>query len=194
MSIELVVRRQYCFRAGSRKLAELLTLNVSNGVVVVNVVAVVVAPDKNVTIVVGTDDPHSLQRGGAGDPLNPDVNRTNERQNQQFQCNMYSLGIRWCEQNVIQILNVQTVTGTPGIYRIYVAALICAGIKVRQLYLGEPALTLPLVSCTGSSQFVSGINTAFIIVDPGDLQHAICVLSRLNLTFPFDESQLCIRS
>ena len=204
-SLQLTTRIQYTFCTTQEKYANLLTLNVKAGVNphAVNVVAtLVVKISKNrslIKIVVGTDDPNNSARGGGGDPLNPDPQRTNELQNEQFRINMRCVGIRWKESGIIQIFNVEAVTGTPGIFRIYVAALTCAKIPIVSFQIGERVLLYPLQTCTCEegkvTKFADEVLSAMIEVSKRDLFHAVQVLSTLK--FPsgvelFDESQLCI--
>lgn len=211
MSLQLVTRIQYTFQVTNKKLSKLLTLNVKakNNPHAVNIVAMfsVVTCESSkkvlVKIVVGTDDPNNSKRGGAGDPLNPDLQRTNKLQNKQFRINMRQLGIKYTENEVIQIFNVESVTGTPGIFRIYYSALTCANIPILAFYIGERALLFPLENCTcvqSDGQILTKFNdevlSAFIQVSREQLKAAIKVLRRLKFptsaTSTFDETQLCI--
>jgi hypothetical protein len=146
--------------------------------------------------VVGTDAPNDPSRGGAGgDPAHPDPQRTNVLQNQQFQRNLRELGIPYTVNTVIQLFNVESATGTPGMYRIFYSALVCAGVSVRAFYSGEYALAPDPATCVcsdGVTQFQSEVVSAFILVPRAQLECALAVVRGVNLTPPFDESQLCI--
>jgi hypothetical protein len=201
MSLELVTRTQYTFEASQYKLSKLLTLNVKaeNNPHEVNIVglSVVCGHHKNkkykIHIVVGTDDPNTSSRGGAGDPANPDPQRTNDLQNAQFRTNMRLLKISFRSSTIIQILHVEGNTGTPGIYRVYFSALTCAKIPVNAFFQGEPALVAGLIVCNCADStigFESEVVSDFILVPSKYLQRAIQVLN--NLTF--QESQLCINA
>jgi hypothetical protein len=220
MSFEIAVRSEYEFLATDSKIARLLTLNVApfSSPHTVNVVAIagtqlpkqvlrllrqVPCIDikkwrrlRTMRIVVGTDAPNDPRRGGAGPPDAPDPQRTNALQNAQFRKNMRRLGISYSVRRVIQIFNVENATGTPGIYRIFYSALVCARISVRAFYNGEYALGPdPTVTCLctdGVTQFESEVVSAFIAVPPSQLDRAVAVLSALVITTPFNESQLCI--
>jgi hypothetical protein len=194
MSLELTQRTQYTFKVDDCKIARLLTLNVKPDRTIVNVVGITIiayGKKKLVKIVVGTDDPNNSKRGGAGDPTNPDPSRTNELQNKQFRRNMKTLGIKWTKDTVIQIFSVQNMTGTPGVYRIFYSALVCADINILAFYLGEPALKFPLVTCTcenGDTNFESEVISVFIQVAKCQLKKAKRVLLSI------DETKLCVNT
>lgn len=207
MSLDFTTRTQYTFRATDRQIAELLTLNVKseNNPHRVNVVTMsstkCSAKSKKslVKIIVGTDDPHNPARGGGGDPEAPDPERTNELQNKQFRQNMREIGICYTATEVIQIFNVEPITGTPGIFRIYVASLFCAGITLIAFYQGERVLLFPLQTCECPlrPKFDDEVLSAFIEVPEKQLAAAVRVLANLKLATPeapFDENQLCINA
>lgn len=199
---EVVSRSQYTFYATDKQVACLLTANVKkDNPTIVNVVAVSsmkIKKNKNlVKIIVGTDNPNDPRTGGAGDPTNPDPLRTNKLQNKQFQKNLKKYEIDYTKDEVIQILNVEKITGTPGIYRIFLASLVCEGISIDAFYIGEYALTIPLVTCgcsDNTTQFKSEIVSAIIQVPQRKLEKAINILTGIDLTAPFDEDQLCINA
>jgi len=198
--LELAVRLQYSFKTNTETLSKLLTLNVkrNNNPHSVNIVAINAIKHKKhllVDIIVGTDDPNNPARGGAGDPLNPDPQRSNELQNQQFIKNLEELKINYKKNPVIQIFNDEAITGTPGAYRIGLTALNCAHIGVRSSCFGEPALLFPLVTyeaSDGSTGFKSHADSVFFRVSPKKTDKAVFVLKSLDLSFPFNEEQLCI--
>ena len=163
--------------------------------------------DKNLAkSVVGTDDPNNQARGGgdnaAGDGLDPQW--TNKLQNKQFRQNMRELGIHYHKDKVIQIFNVESVTGTPGIYRLYYSSMVCAGIEIIAFYSGERALLFPLQTCvcaapdgTTRTKFDDEVISAFIQVPKKQLAAAKKILANIKLatpTAPFDENQLCINA
>lgn len=196
MSLELTTRKSYKFFTTAKKLAKLLTLNVSTKILV-NVVAITqikIDHSKSyVKMIVGTDDPNSISRGGAGDPANPNPLLNNKNQNRQFRKNLRCLNIKWTKQEAIQIFNVQEVTGTPGRYRIFWTSLYCQNIPIDSFYSGEWALSPNLTTCQctdGQSQFKSEVVSCFIEVPPKYLKKALEILSKI--TFPFDDSTLCI--
>ena len=153
-----------------------------------------------VKIVVGTDDPNNQIRGGGGPPTNLDPQRTNELQNRQFRKNLRELGISYQEDGVIQIFNVETVTGTPGIYRLYISALVCAKIDIISFYSGERALLFPLQTCkchSKKTKYDDEVISAFIQVSSRQLSAAKNIFARFNLgneKTPLDENQLCINA
>src|SRR5438105_9881147 len=109
---EVNTRTQYTFKVSNEELVCLTNLNVKkeNNPHAINIVGMSVMRIKDkkqnlVKMIVGTDAPHNPSRGGAGNPLNPDLARTNELQNQQFQENLKALGIKFEEDIVIQIFN-----------------------------------------------------------------------------------------
>jgi hypothetical protein len=203
MSLEVVTRQQYTFAADLSQIAALFTLNVKalNNPHEVNIVGVTFIPQNKksrqmlVKIVVGTDDPNDSSRGGAGNPAAPNPLRTNDLQNAQFQQNLQCLGIKYKIDQVIQIMHVENQTGTPGLYRIYLSALFCAGIFIVAFYQGEPALVAGLVSCTcsdGSTSFDAETVSCFLQVPACDFIRAINILTALVL--PLNESLLCVNA
>lgn len=178
-SYELAIRNQFRFCADDDTLACILTANVAkDSPIKVNVVTMVIEKiDMNtnsVKIVVGTDDPNDQRRGGG--PV------SNKEQNRQFRKILKKFDIDYTEQLVIQIFNLASDTGIPGSYRIPYVALICAGINVTTVYVGEPVLKPNLRP--------SNVQTFFIEVPEQQIKRAIKVLSRINLDNP--DSQLCI--
>lgn len=201
MAFELATRRQFTFKATNEQLAKLLTLNVMTNALRVNVVGFTFSSAfccsrYLVKIVVGTDDPNNSARGGAGDPNNPDPERTNAHQNRQFAKNLQRLHIPYTTQTVIQVLDMAALAGTPGIFRLFLSALVCANIHIRAFYFGEPALVFPLVPCTcadGSSNLASEVLSSFIEVSPSRVGKALQILSAFNLS-TFTEASLCINA
>lgn len=204
MALQVVTRTQYSFVANNKKISCLLTLNVKaiDNPSPVNIVGIVILGQnkkshaKNtqltrVNIVVGTDDPENIARGGAGDPYEP--LRSNELQNKQFVRNMKTLGISFTTHPVIQISNIENATGTPGIYRIFWAALTCANIPITLFYSGEPSLTFPLLTCQcgTESHHENGVISTFVQVPDRYVKRAVVILKGLNLA-PLDETTLCI--
>lgn len=198
---EVTTRTQYTMEVDSETFAQLLTLSVKkkanpNSVNVVGYINVKVETGSSnlVKIVVGTDDPNDSVRGGAGDPFEPDFQRTNRLQNQQFRENMRKLNIEFTEQQVIQIFNIAEVTGTAGALRIPLTILQCADIDINASYLGEPALISPVTECEcdcDSKIFKSNAVNTFIEVDTDDLEEAIDILRNVDISGAFDETQLC---
>jgi hypothetical protein len=171
------------------------------------------APAANlVKMVVGTDDPDNQIRGGgtsttksaAPGQIILDPRRTNSKQNKQFRQNLRQIGIPFIVNDVIQIFNVESVTGTPGVYRIYDSVLECADIKVVAYYTGERALIFPLQKCACFEtdgnvkvKFDDEVISAFIQVEEGKLDQAVKLLQNIKLATPdapFDENQLCINA
>ena len=200
-TLDIAVRSQYTFTTDNRAIACLLTRNVKlvdnpHVVNIVSILSVKINETNNlVKIVVGTDDPNNPARGGGGDSVNPDPLRTNELQNKQFRANMRYLGIEFTEEPIIQIFNVEDITGTPGIYRVYYSSLVCAEVNIIAFYGGEAALSDPLVTCgcdDNTTQYKCEVISCFIEVD--NIDKALEVLRALNLSIPFDETQVCINA
>ena len=197
----LVTRTQYTFNATDEQIACLLTMNVkaNNNPSIVNVVGLFTLRTQQyeniVKIVVGTDNPNTSSAGGGGDPLNPDPLRTNDLQNKQFVKNLKSLKIEYTTQNVIQILNVDTIIGTAGIYRIFITALSCVCIPIYAFYSGESIIQLPLVTCNcddNTTVYKKSAVCVFIEVPINMVGKAINVIQNINTNTPFNENQLCI--
>lgn len=183
MRVELAVRKSYAFTAPQEKILNLLTLNVA-GITKINVVALSVfslGEVDFVKIVVGTVDPNNPNRGGGGDM----GQFTNEDQNKLFMEYLRILDIKYNISNVIQIFNVESIPGTPGIYRIYLSALNQQGIKILSMFTGEWALKEGETRVTRCE-----VVSAFIEVQERDLVKSVKILQSLDMTLPFNESQL----
>ena len=213
ITAEVKTREQYTFQASASRLACILTQNVAAGSkVLVNVVAFSITPaaagtiaatgdssssskdelsisTKNrkkqleylVKIVVGTDDPNTTDRGGGP--------ATNQQQNARFRDILTSFKISFKVSTVVQLFNLEALTGTAGAYRVFLVALLCAGIAVRASYQGEPARLLappPLPACQ------TGVVTAIFEVPKQQAAKALEVLRALDLRFP--EAQLCLNT
>ena len=195
---EIQTRQQYTFNATDKTLTLLLTELVRHGTIHINIVGQLITKIKNkscnlVKIIVGIDDPTNIARGGAGSPPNP--NFDNAAQNARFVEILKRFNIKFSQQRVIQINNIQTVVGTPGAFRILYTRLNCAKINIISNYVGEPTLVFPLVQCScndGSSFFRSNISTFFFEVPDKDVDRGVNVLKTTNLSQPFNEAQLCI--
>ncbi|AYV80448.1 MAG: putative ORFan [Harvfovirus sp.] len=203
IAYQVVTRSQYTFFASEKQIACLLTLNVKTNdnpheVNIVGISIIKISKNKNlVKVVVGTDNPNNSAAGGAGDPADPDPLRTNSLQNEQFRKNMKQYGIKYSKEKVLQILNVEASTGTPGIYRIFISALVCCGIDIDAFYLGEDALDIPLVRCKCADrtfEYKANVVSAFIQVPRKQISQAVAILKNINTAVPFDESQLCINA
>lgn len=203
-TLELTVRALYTFKADDKTVSCLLTRNVKteDNPHAVNIVAILIVKINEeinlVKIVVGTVDPHDLNAGGGGtiiDPLIPDPQRTNELQNKQFRDNMRFLGIDFVEEPVIQIFNVEPVTGVPGLFRAFYSILTCAKISIIAFFSGEPIRSPTSCTCDdGTTQFKCQVISAFIQVSPSNTAKAVKVLRNLDMSQPFDEQQICINS
>lgn len=203
-SLDLVVRALYTFKADDETISCLLTRNVKteDNPHVVNVVAILSVKIREeinlVKIIVGTVDPNSQTRGGGGqieDPLILDPQRTNELQNKQFRANMRFLNIKFTEEPVIQIFNVETITGISGSTRVFYSSLTCANISIIAYLLGEPRLTETSCTCDdGTTLFKTQIISAFVQVSPNNTARAVNILRNLDMSIPFDEQQLCINA
>ena len=139
--------------------------------------------------------PSNPQRGGAGDPMSPNLNRTNSLQNKRFIKMLKKMKIKFSKQNVLQILNVSVTGGIPGLFRIPYVLLYCNNVNINSSYIGEPALKFPLIKChcdDTSSQLKSDVISIFFEVPEKDITKAINVLTTIRLDRPFDEQQLCI--
>lgn len=196
-------RNQYTYFATDTQTVCLTTLNVKtlNNPNLVNIVAICsikIKDDLNIVkIIVGTDNPNEISSGGGGDPLNPNPLRTNELQNIQFQKNLQQLNIDYTIEEVIQIFNIENVPGTPGIFRMILAALDCASIRANAFYQGEWAIEIPIVNCgcdDSTMQFKSYVISAFVEVPAIQLDKALNVIGSIDRTEPFNESQLCINA
>jgi len=176
---EVFVRNQFIFSTSAKKLAKILTQLVSNcDPLNVNTVARCINNLQDdlllVVMVVGTDDPTTTTRGGAGTPPH-----TNEEQNERFREILKCNKVIFRENSVIQITNLEIVTGTPGVYRIAYVALFCGDIKILRSYDGEPV--------TGE------IISTFFQVPEDQVLEAVNILENFDLSNPkVIEKQLCI--
>jgi hypothetical protein len=170
MSYKVITRKQFTFIVSDKNLACILTANIKKTAdsVIVNVVGLFIqkieSGDNFVTITVGPADPNA--------PSNP----TYEEQLQQFRENLDSLKIKYHEGQVLQIFNIEAVTGTPGTIRIPIVALICAGIPIRNSYIGEPVPT--------------NVISLFIEVPKRYIVGALGIIRNINVKNP--EKDLCI--
>jgi hypothetical protein len=117
MTTPIVIRRQqYTFVACPRCVALLLT---ELGAEKVNVAAIVIVRTTRVTLVVGP--------GGADAP----------RQNARLEKALRRAHIGYQRNEVLQLLNLQAASSTPGAYARFYGALEKAHIEVGESYFGE---------------------------------------------------------
>lgn len=200
MQFEVTTRKQYTFNATDKTLALLFNEIIRPNTTQVNIVGLFITKVNNkkcnlVKIIVGTTDPNNPSRGGAGYPLSPDPTRSNKLQNKRFVEVLKEMKIKFSKQTVVQIVDQNVNAGVPGIYRIAYTTLYCNDIKIIASYGGENAFKFPLVICQcndGSTTLEKGSISLFFEVREKDIENAVNALRKIQLTTPFDESQLCI--
>ena len=136
---------------------------------------------RDVKMIVGTDDPATVARGGGP--------ATNEQQNHRFRQILRQLGIKYQESPIIQLFNLEAVTGVAGSLRVFLTALTCAHVPVLSSYQGEPAKLLkppPAPACQ------TLVISTFFEVAPALVDKALRTLRRLDLSNP--EAKLCLTS
>ena len=132
MSYKVITRKQFTFTTNDKNLSCLLTANIiqTNDSVLVNIVGMFIqrveCGNIFVTITVGPSDPNAM------------YDQSYESQLTQFRQNLHSLSIKYHESQILQIFNIEVVNGTPGAFRIPIIALTCAGVPIRNSYIGEP--------------------------------------------------------
>lgn len=191
MSLEVIVRDMYRFNTSQEKLARLVTRNVKEGIPSrVNVPALRVRLlDKkerdivNVHMLIGPDDPATIVRGGAGPPDNPNPLETMELQRRQFLKNLDVLDIKATHYPVIQVINIERVTGIPGVLGQMYTSLIQAGIEIWAVYPAEPAIQAPLeqCDCAGEQVYRNGVVSMVFEVNPKQISLAQKTLNSLVL-------------
>ena len=130
-----------------------------------------------VKLVVGTVDPDVLASGGAGTPVNPNPSMTTENQTTALLKIFKQLKLCYRQGVVVQVINVERTTGTPGTLLIAQNALTDAGIPSLSAFSGFPAFVLPAVQCP---EAVLGYNTGsfsnILEVRPEDALEAYAVV------------------
>ena len=187
MILELAVRTVYTFTIDDKTLDRLLSDNINPGNErKVNIVAYSIFKineDKTlVKMVVGTDDPNNIHRGGAGGPLNPDENMSNDLQNFQFMQNLKKLNIKYSKKPIIQVFSVDT-KGTVGVYRILYRELVRAGITIISSFPGEYVIRIPIMSCKCKDGSINYKQTGseFFEVPEDQISIAIKSLKKINI-------------
>lgn len=127
--------------------------------------------------IVGTTDPDNIYSGGAGVPVNPNFDMTTVNQEAALVNILDRLEIRYTVAKVVQVLNTQDITGTPGSFLKSQSALTEAGIPTLTSYSGPAPYVLPPVLCPGSIfGFEIGIQGRIYRVPAQDVARAYLVL------------------
>lgn len=124
----IFVRRQYTFTTDSETLARITTLSVSaDNDVAVNLFGYAITTIGSglllVKIVVGPADPRT---------------EATRDQNRRFRQVLRQYDVAFTVATVMQIVDIQAVSGTPGSLRIVLAALACSDIPLLSVFQGEP--------------------------------------------------------
>jgi hypothetical protein len=199
--MDIAVREQFSFRASALKLSCLLTQSVATAAKVrVNVVAITLAPvagkargadnhrpEFDVRMVVGTNDASSTIRGGG--PW------SNDDQNTQFRDILSALDVAYRITSVVQVVNPEALSPTPGIYRVLLVSLACSGVSVLGSYFGEPILSQTATAqsrqqALSNPRCAPGLATMFFEVVEHELGSACDVLRNIRLDDA--DAQLCL--
>lgn len=135
-------------------------------------------------MLIGPDDPATIVRGGAGPPDNPDPMGTMELQRRQFVANLDALGIEAIHYPVIQVINIEEVTGVPGVLGQMYTSLVKAGVEIWAVYAAEPAIKAPLeqCDCDGELVYKNGVVSLVFEVNPKQIRLAQQTLNSLVIS------------
>lgn len=139
-----------------------------------------------IKIVVGTVDPTSTERGGATSKSN-----TNQQQNKVFVKILEALNIKYKINHVVQILNFQNVSHTPGLLYAFFNSLYCSDIDVKYSeFTFEGPYKVPLVPCEcGESEYTkTSTITQIFEISERQLEKSIKVLKKVDI----DSQNICI--
>ena len=123
MEFETSVRNQFTFSTNDKKFGKLLFLSAKNEI---NIAAVIFVRDKhviNIKVVVGSPNPYDYEI---------------PQKTELFKNFLKKLKISYEIDPVIQILNIESETGTPGNFGVILNLLLQNKIKVLASYYGEP--------------------------------------------------------